>query len=176
MLYTGVMRNRIMRNVLFIFLFVVSACSQAQDETQFSQKALAEKMISLDGEEVTFSEIIEQYKGKKVVIDIWGSWCGDCIQGMPIVKELQKDSSDEVIYLFLSLDTSLSSWKKGIQRHQVKGAHYFMPSGWKSDFNTSIDLDWIPRYMVVDKTGAIELFKATKATSEDLKKAIQSNR
>ena len=48
-----------------------------------------------------------------------------------------------------------------------------MPSGWKGDFNTSIELDWIPRYMVVDKKSEIVLWKAKKATNEELAKAIK---
>lgn len=169
------MKNQIMRNFVFLFLFVISAaCTSAQDKTQFSKKALADEMISLDGENMPFSQIINQYRGKKVVIDVWASWCGDCVGGMPKVKELQNESGDDVVYLFLSLDKNIAAWKRGIQRHQVIGEHYFVPSGWKGDFNKSIDLDWIPRYIVVDRTGKIELFKATKATSKKLAKAIKS--
>jgi thiol-disulfide isomerase/thioredoxin len=169
------MKIKIMRNFAFLFLFITSvACSKAQDKTQFSEKALAEVMISLEGEELPFSKIINQYKGKKVVIDVWASWCGDCVGGMPKVKELQDDSAADVVYLFLSLDKSEDAWKRGVQRYNVKGEHYFVPSGWKGDFNSSIDLDWIPRYIVVDRTGKIELFKATKASSKKLARAIKT--
>jgi thiol-disulfide isomerase/thioredoxin len=171
------MQTQIMRNLIFLFLFIIStACTTAQDKTQFSEKALADEMISLQGEKLTFKDIINQYKGQKVVIDVWASWCGDCVGGMPKVKELQKESGDQVVYLFLSLDKSIDAWKRGIKKYKVKGEHYFVPSGWKGDFNKSIDLDWIPRYIVVDKTGGIELFKATKATSKKLAKAIKSKK
>tara|TARA_B100000809_G_scaffold252094_1_gene286396 strand:+ start:26387 stop:26884 length:498 start_codon:yes stop_codon:yes gene_type:complete len=163
-----------MRNVLFIFLFVVSACTTAQDKTRFSEKGLADVMVSLAGEELAFSEIINQYKGKKIVIDVWASWCGDCIGGMPKVKELQSESGDAIVYLFLSLDKNRDAWKRGIEKYNVEGEHYFVPSGWKGDFNKSIELDWIPRYIVVDKTGEIILWKAKTAKSEKLAKAIHS--
>mgnify|MGYP000737133665 CR=1 FL=1 len=171
------MKSQFMRSLVFLFLFVVSAaCSTAQDKTQFSEKALADTMVSLQGEKLSFSSIINKYKGKKVVIDIWASWCGDCVGGMPQVKKLQKDSSDDVVYLFLSLDKNVDAWKRGIKKYNVQGEHYFVPSGWKGDFNKSIDLDWIPRYIVVDRTGKIELFKATKATSKKLAKAIKTKK
>ena len=89
--------------ILVLLLFItVTSCSTAQDKTQFSEKALADVMLDSKGEEITFHEIINQYKGKKVVIDIWASWCSDCIEGMPKVKELQAEYKDAV-YLFLSL-------------------------------------------------------------------------
>ena len=91
---------------------------------------------------------------------------------MPRVKELQSEY-EEVVYLFLSLDKDFDSWQRGIERYQVKGEHYFVPGGWKSDFNKDINLDWIPRYIVVDAAGEIQLFKATKATDKKLEKAIK---
>lgn len=161
-----------MKKIVLLFLLALASCSNAQDKTQFSDKAMAEVMLDLNGNEITFSEIINQYQGKKVVIDIWASWCGDCIGGMPKVKEIQNTYSDAV-YLFLSLDKDFNSWQRGIKKYKVKGEHFFIPGGWKSDFNTSIDLDWIPRYMVVDGSGRIQLFKATVATDTNLEIAIK---
>ena len=162
-----------MRSLFFLFLFLTFSCAKSQESVRFSEKALAEKMISLEGKEVAFSEILERYKGKKIVLEVWASWCADCIQGMSKIKEFQKSSDDAIIYLFLSLDRDIGSWKRGIEKYQVEGVHYFMPSGWKGDFNTSIELDWIPRYMVVDKKSEIVLWKAKKATNEELAKAIK---
>jgi thiol-disulfide isomerase/thioredoxin len=167
------MAVKYIRNLVVLLLVVITSCTTAQDQTQFSEKALADIMIDIHGEQITFSEIIEQYKGKKVVIDVWASWCGDCIGGMPRVKELQREYSDAV-YLFLSVDKNYNSWQRGIEKYQVKGTHYFIPNGWDSDFNQSIDLDWIPRYIVVGVNGQIELFKATKATDKKLEKSIKS--
>jgi len=38
----------------------------------------------------------------------------------------------------------------------------------KGVFGSSINLDWIPRYMIVDKEGKIALFKAIEADDEKL--------
>lgn len=166
------MEMKFFKNLVFFVLIVVVSCSKAQDKAKFSEKALTEIMLNLEGDEVVFKDIIKAYKGKRVVIDVWASWCGDCIGGLPRVKELQSDYKNS-IYLFLSVDKNYDAWKRGIEKYQIRGEHFFIPAGWDSDFNKSIDLDWIPRYIVVDETGAIELFKATKATDKKLEKAIK---
>jgi hypothetical protein len=38
----------------------------------------------------------------------------------------------------------------------------------EGEFAAGIKLDWIPRYMVVDKTGKIALFKAIEADDQTL--------
>lgn len=160
--------------VLLLLIVTISvSCSKAQDKTSFSEKAMSEIMIDKEGNEVPYSKIIDQYKGKKVVIDVWASWCGDCVAGMPRVKELQSTYPD-VIFLFLSLDRDFNSWKKGVKKYKLKGEHYYVPAGWKSDFNKSIELDWIPRYMVVASTGEIVLYNAKVATDTKLEEAIKN--
>ena len=79
----------------------------------------------------------------------------------------------EIAYVHLSLDKSLSAWKKGIQKHKLKGDHYFMQSGWKGPMGTFLDLDWIPRYMIVDASGKIVVYKAIKTKDKILRKHLK---
>lgn len=143
-----------------------------EEPKQFSEEALNDTFITLKGEEVMFKDILGQHKGKTIVIDVWASWCKDCIKGMPKVKTLQSEYND-VAYVFLSLDKAQEAWKKGVKRYNVEGDHYFMQSGWKGTFGKFLNLDWIPRYMVINKAGNIELFKAVKADDDKLIQAIK---
>ncbi len=52
------------------------------------------------------------------------------------------------------------------------GQHFWAPKGWESDMFSSIDLDWILRYMVLDEDGKIKLFKAIKANDKNIIKHI----
>lgn len=143
------------------------SCSQAQ-ETAFTKAALDSKMTSLDGKEITFKEVLDKHKGKTVVIDVWASWCPDCIKGMPKVHVLQKQFPN-VDYVFLSYDRVDEKWKEGIEKYAVKGDNYHVGKSMKEgDFARDIKLDWIPRYMVVDKNGKIALFKAIEADDANL--------
>lgn len=153
--------------LLPIVLFSMISCSQAQ-ETAFTKAALDSKMTSLDGKEVTFKEVLDKHKGKTLVIDVWASWCPDCIKGMPKVHDLQKQFPN-VDYVFLSYDRVDDKWKEGIEKYAVKGDNYHVGKSMKEgDFARDIKLDWIPRYMVVDKNGKIALFKAIEADDANL--------
>jgi thiol-disulfide isomerase/thioredoxin len=138
----------------------------AQEPKTFTKEALNDTFITLEGETISFQDILNKHKGSNIVIDIWASWCKDCVGGMPKVKALQKEHQ-EVTYIFLSLDKSQDAWKRGIEKYEVKGNHYFMQSGWKGAFGNFVKLDWIPRYIVVDKEGNIKLFKSVEA--DDIK-------
>ncbi len=158
-----------MKTQIVLILFVTFA--QAQQKS-FSEAALNEKFLSENDVEISFSEILQQYKGKTVFIDIWASWCKDCIVGMPKVQKLREENPD-VVFLFLSLDKETESWKNGIEKYGVVGENYFIPEGWKGDFCSSIDLDWVPRYMVVNPEGEISLYKAIETNDENLLKALK---
>jgi hypothetical protein len=55
----------------------------------------------------------------------------------------------------------------------LKGEHFWVEEGMKGVFGKSIDLDWIPRYMVVDQRGNIALYKAIEANDPKLAEAIE---
>ena len=160
---------------LFIIILLLEVCNlQAQETVNFSIEARQDIFLSLEGKPITFQEILEKNSGKTILIDIWAGWCKDCIVGMPIVKELQEEYKD-VVFVFLSLDKDLPSWKRGIEKFGIeKGQHYFSTGGWQSPFNKSIDLDWVPRYIIVNKKGEMSLYKATKASDRKIKRILKA--
>lgn len=158
---------------LFLLLIIVFISCNSEQPTQFSTDAYKEMLIGLDDSKITLREVLYNYKGKKIFIDIWASWCKDCIVGVPKVKELQKEFPG-VVFLFLSVDRSNPSWKRAIKRYNLKGVHYNLPEGMKDGkFVDFINLNWIPRYMVIDETGEITLFKATNAADKKIKEVLK---
>ena len=161
-----------MKKILALLVAIVSfSCSNAQ-KTAFSKEALAENLVSFEGSEVTFQSILEKYKGKTIVFECWASWCGDCVKAMPKIKELQANNPD-VVYVFLSCDKTSDKWKEGIEKHELKGDHYLIKDGMKGSFGKSIDLDWIPRYIIVNKKGGISLYRAIETDFELIQKTLK---
>ncbi len=163
-----------MKKIIVVATMLISTLGCAQkEETSFKKDGLENVMVSSENKPITFAEILKKYEGKTIIIDVWASWCSDCVKGMPKVKELQ-EKNPEVTFLFISMDKSYESWLKGIEKYEVRGEHYLTTDGMKGVFGKSIDLDWIPRYMVVDKKGKIALYKVIEADDEKLIKTLES--
>ncbi len=153
-----------MKYLKILLLILLIGCAN-KNETKFSEKALNETFVSLDGVSIKFKEIVNKYKGKKILIDVWASWCGDCIKGMPTIVKMQEEYK-EITFLFLSIDNSLEDLKYGIEKYNVTGEHYLLPSKWDGEFADFLGLSWIPRYLVVDEKGEISVFNAVKANDK----------
>ena len=161
-----------MKKYLLLITFAFAMFSVKAQEKTFTTEALNDVFLTTEEKEITFFEILDIHKGKTIFIDIWAGWCSDCIKGMPKVKKLQKKNKN-IVFLYLSLDKSTEKWKKAIKTFDVTGEHYYIKSGWKGGFCSSIDLDWIPRYMVVNPEGEIVLYKAIKADDEKISEALK---
>ncbi len=160
------------KSILLVLVGMLLYSCSVENPTEFSKEALNDVFTSIDNKEVEFKEILTKNKGKKIVIDVWASWCKDCLESLPDVKKLQEENS-EVVYLYLSLDRDLESWKEGVNRLKIKGQHYFMQSGWEGSFGKFLGLSWIPRYLVVDEEGKIAVFNVTKATDDLILKSLK---
>ena len=77
------------RIIALLLAFVTFSCTSNAQKTKFSKEALSETLLATDGSQVAFKDILKQYKGKTLVIEVWASWCGDCVKAMPKLKELQ---------------------------------------------------------------------------------------
>lgn len=148
--------------------------SSAQTKS-FSKTSLKQKLTDTEGKEISFKDVLKKYKGKTVVMEVWASWCGDCVGAMPKVKELQANNPN-VVYLFVSMDKAFDKWKAGIEKHDLKGEHFWVNDvdGMKGTFGKSINLDWIPRYIIINKEGKIVLYRAIETEFDKINTTLKS--
>ncbi len=158
---------------LFILILATSLFMSCEKPTSFTAESKTEKLVTLSGQNVTFQDVLEKHKGKKIVLDVWASWCKDCIVRLPNLRQLQRDFP-EVSFVFLSHDRTPQSWKRGIQRFGIIGDHYLMPEKMDGPLADFLNLWWIPRYVVIDEQGQIDLFKATKITDDNILEALKN--
>lgn len=165
-----------MKKITLLLAIIITSisCSNAQKK-EFSKEALKGKLTDVDNKEVTFKEILKKHKGKTVVIEFWASWCSDCVKAMPKVKEMQTNNPN-VVYVFISMDKAFDKWKAGIEKHSLSGDHYWVndEKGMKGTFGKSVDLDWIPRYMIINKKGQIELYRAIETDFEKINATLKT--
>lgn len=155
---------------LAMLMLLSISCSNAQET--FSKDALDFKMTALDDTKISFKEIIKKHKGKKVVLELWASWCGDCVKNMPNVKKMEANNPN-VAFVFLSFDKTPEAWKEGIKKHELTGDHYLVGETMKGSFGKAVNLDWIPRYIVLDEKGKIILYKAIETENDKVEALLK---
>jgi thiol-disulfide isomerase/thioredoxin len=163
-----------MKKILIFIMAVMASlsCSNAQN-TEFSKETLEKNLVNTDSTKVTFDEVLEKHKGKVTVIEIWASWCSDCVKAMPKVKEMQTNNPN-VDYIFISMDKAFDKWLAGIEKHQIIGDHYWVTDGMKGEFGKSISLDWIPRYIILDKKGKIITYRAIETDFDAINATLKT--
>ena len=171
-----------MKQILFLTLFASlsipgfsqNAAAPAYLTTQdFPDSVRSLGMETPDGSRLNFGEMLRKYEGKKILLDIWGSWCRDCIIGYPKLDQLRQEVGEQdVVYVFLSTDKDSKKWKNAIEKFDIRGEHYLMDGAWKNSLSGYIVLDWVPRYLVLDEAGRIIIPKAVTAEDVKVKEAL----
>lgn len=171
-----------MKNLMtLLILSAVFQCAVAQNTpvpdyvtTQnFPDSVLNLSLSTLDNQKITFAQILEKHKGKKIAIDVWASWCRDCIVGYPKLDELrQKTDSDKIAFVFISIDKDETKWRNAIEKFGITGDHYRSETAWYNTLTNYIVLDWIPRYLVIDDFGKVILPKAITADQKEMQQLL----
>lgn len=99
--------------------------------------------------------ILEPHKGSMIYIDFWGTWCGPCLTAMresePFVKQLKND----VIFVYLCLDSKKDSWERISKVMEIGVHNYFLNAKQSSDMRAAFEIEGIPFYVLVDRNGTI---------------------
>ena len=166
-----------MKKLILIFALSIFGLGYSQDvpkvlKTSFSKEALSQKLEDEEGKSITIKQILDQHKGKVLVIDFWAGWCRDCLKALPKAKELEENNKN-IDFVFLSLDRSKEGFDKSLERFEMKDKeNYWFTSGWKNDFNNYVDLNWIPRYMVIDQKSGIAKYYAISPEDPEIQTTI----
>ncbi len=111
-----------------------------------------------DGEKI-LRKIIEPYKGKIILVDIWGTWCGPCKMRLSHSQEEYERLKDfDIVYLYLANRSSDESWKNVIKEYKVEGdnvVHYNLPADQQTAVENFIGINGYPTYKLIDRDGTL---------------------
>lgn len=79
---------------------------------------------NLEGKDVSLSD----FRGKWVIIDFWGSWCGWCIKGFPELKKAYKEYDGKVEVLGVDCGDSDEAWRAAVKRFELPWVNVYNPS------------------------------------------------
>lgn len=111
-----------------------------------------------DGEKI-LRKLIEPYKGKIILVDVWGTWCSPCRQALSHSKELyEKMAQYDIVFLYLANCSDEESWKNIIKEYNVTGenvVHYNLPAEQQSAVENFLRVSGYPTYRLIDRNGNV---------------------
>lgn len=135
--------------------------------TDLPQPILEEKLVSIEGDTLSLKQVLAANQNKVKVIDFWASWCKPCVEEIQKVKSFKQDLSNtnDVNWIFISIDHDVESWKSMSNKLQEFGLlenQYRIVNRKESDILNILDINMIPRYIIISKTDKIISEKAPK--------------
>lgn len=91
------------------------ARQEAKAKVQPGKPAPDFTLNNLEGKPVSLSSL----RGKYVIIDFWGSWCGWCIKGMPALKEFYQANKDKVEVVGVDCGDTDERWRAAVAKHEL---------------------------------------------------------
>jgi thiol-disulfide isomerase/thioredoxin len=117
-----------------------------------------EDTITLDGEDLAGDPLaVQDFRGKPVVLVVWGSWCAPCRDEAPEVVAAAKELGDDVQFVGINIrDASSAQAQAFTRKFDVDFPSFYSPSGEALlAFPGVLGLRTIPAFAVLDAQGRV---------------------
>jgi thiol-disulfide isomerase/thioredoxin len=132
----------------------------------------------VNNNQLTFEEVLSNYKGKIVLVDFWASWCAPCRKEMPFLKDLKsKFSENQLKVIEISIDKDFSAWVRAskLEKLSTEKDSYIIANWEKSSLYKNYDIKTIPRYLLFGKDGKIIDKNAPRPSQIELAELIKAS-
>lgn len=137
----------------------------------------AEDVVNMSDGKQMLRKLIEPYKGKIILLDIWGTWCGPCKAALVnSQKEYKRLKDYNIVYLYLANDSPDEAWKNIIKEYKVTGenvVHYNLPKPQQSAIEHFIGVTAFPTYKLIDREGNVLDVNADPRDLEGLARLLE---
>ncbi|MFD9625588.1 TlpA disulfide reductase family protein [Peribacillus muralis] len=175
------MLKKIIASVLLLSLITI-AIVQAMDNDpnnhekedslgglKIGAKAPNFSLKTLDGKQVELAD----YRGKKVMLNFWATWCPPCKKEMPDMEKYAQQAGDDVVVLAVNIDP-----ENDVQAFvKENGITFTIPldsNSAKNPVNERYKVLSIPTTYFIDKQGKITNKVLTAMQLKDMERNINS--
>lgn len=144
--------------------------------TESLKKNSNAKMIFESDNIQSWTGVLDLFKGKTVLLDMWGTWCGPCRNEIekngPAIKSYFKDKGLEFLYIANYDQENQNEWKSLITYFNMEGHHILATKELTDDIKANIKPGGgiaFPTYVIIHKNGTYEITKTSMGSPEEMK-------
>ena len=99
---------------------------------------------------------LSDFKGKVVLLEFWGSWCGPCRQANPELVKIYNDFKDKGFEILgVGAEENKEAWMKAIETDKLPWTNVTDLKGDKNKAALIYGISYYPANFLIDKTGTI---------------------
>lgn len=101
---------------------------------------------------------LSDFKGKKVILHFWATWCAPCVAEFPALMTLMQEAGDDVVLLAVSSDFSQDPLKKFLKdiKYQPSSNVFIIPDE-KGEITQKLFLTQkFPETVLIDQDGQLD--------------------
>ena len=122
------------------------------ESLQVGQKAPDFKSETLEGKILSLTEL----KGKFVLIEFWGTWCGPCYPEIPHLKKLWDVHGDSnLVIIGVALDENEATVNNVINEQEMFWPQILQPDQFDGELVDLFNVTGVPRMYLIDTQGVI---------------------
>ena len=117
----------------------------------------------INGNMLTLSSL----RGKYVMLDFWGSWCGACIKSFPHLKAFYEQHRDKLEVVGIACHDTKDKWNAAVKRHELPWLHVLNGEG-TNDVAALYGVQAYPTYVLIAPDGKVLQWMADDPDTFDL--------
>ena len=159
-----------MKKILLSMMLAVVAMSGCADNSKKqadssmeavdnSQETVAVEADGIEAPDFTLNDLngkpltLSSLRGKYVILDFWGSWCGWCIKGIPQMKEYYQKYAGKFEILGIDCNDHEEKWKAAVEKYELPWLHVYNPRD--SKVLEQYEIQGFPTKIIVGPDGKI---------------------
>ncbi|MDE1192606.1 MAG: TlpA disulfide reductase family protein [Arachidicoccus sp.] len=155
-----------MKRIIFLFLLICLSKTSTYAQHRYVKIGELVPSVSFEVSHYPFPKAsIEDFRGKYILLDLWGVHCGGCIEMMPYVQRLQAQYKNKLQVIMVTKNTKAEVVKLAQHSENVRNDRLPSVMG-DSAFAGLFDYRWLPTYVWIDPNGIIRYITGGEAVTD----------
>ena len=124
--------------------------SKTAEAIAIGKEATGFSLEDIDGNLLTLSSL----RGKYVMLDFWGSWCGACIKSFPHLKAFYEQHHNKLEIIGIACHDTKEKWNAAVKRHELPWLHVLNGEG-TNNVAELYGVQAYPTYLLIAPDGRV---------------------